>query len=145
MEMGTLIFDIDGTICTQEADYSCAKPFYDRIKTINKLYDEGYHICFYTARGFKTGKDWSEITEKQFYDWGVKYHELFFGKPAGDYYIDDKGLNVELWDLTINCEASVVKPWGKEFLLSKTGLSLEEKNEVREKVFIGYNTNIFKL
>ena len=33
----------------------------------------------------------------------------------------------------------------KEFLLSKTGLSLEEKNEVREKVFIGYNTNIFKL
>lgn len=33
----------------------------------------------------------------------------------------------------------------KEYLLSKTGLSLEEKYEVREKVFIGYNTNIFKL
>ena len=33
----------------------------------------------------------------------------------------------------------------KEYLLSKTGLSLEEKYEVREKVFIGYNTEIFKL
>ena len=33
----------------------------------------------------------------------------------------------------------------KEFLLSKTDLSLEEKNEVGEKIFIGYNTEIFKL
>ena len=25
-------------------------------------------------------------------EWGVKHHELAFGKPAADYYIDDKAL-----------------------------------------------------
>ena len=31
MEMGTLIFDIDGTICSQESDYSQAKPIQEVI------------------------------------------------------------------------------------------------------------------
>ncbi len=26
---------------------------------------------------------------------GVNYHELFMGKPAGDLYIDDKGIKDE--------------------------------------------------
>jgi len=25
--------------------------------------------------------------------WGCKFHELHMGKPSGDYYIDDKGIN----------------------------------------------------
>jgi len=25
--------------------------------------------------------------------WGCKYHQLFLGKPSGDFYIDDKGIN----------------------------------------------------
>ena len=32
-------------------------------------------------------------TEQQLFEWGVKYHELFMGKPAADYYIDDKGIS----------------------------------------------------
>jgi len=32
------------------------------------------------------------MTVKQLNDWGVKYHQLFLGKPAGDIYIDDKGM-----------------------------------------------------
>ena len=46
--------DIDGTICTLTPDpktYEDAKPWHDRIETINKLYDEGNHITYFTARG----------------------------------------------------------------------------------------------
>ena len=34
-------------------------------------------------------------TEKQLNSWGVKFHDLFLGKPAGDFYIDDKGTRDE--------------------------------------------------
>jgi len=90
-------FDVDGTICTQEEDYSNAQPFLDRIKQINFLYDEGHKITFYTARGYLTGIDWSETTKNQFEKWGVKYHSLVFGKPNADIYIDDKSSDPFSW------------------------------------------------
>tara|TARA_B100002051_G_C16180662_1_gene367195 strand:- start:119 stop:409 length:291 start_codon:yes stop_codon:yes gene_type:complete len=90
-------FDIDGTICSQEVDYSDAKPYFDRIKEVNTLYDQGNEIVFFTARGFKTGIDWKKITESQFEEWGVKYHRLEFGKPNADIYIDDKSKDVFGW------------------------------------------------
>jgi len=34
-----------------------------------------------------------EITKLQLKLWKCKYHELFLGKPSGDFYIDDKGIN----------------------------------------------------
>ena len=34
-------------------------------------------------------------TKKRLAEWGVKHHELILGKPAGDVYIDDKGVNVK--------------------------------------------------
>jgi hydroxymethylpyrimidine pyrophosphatase-like HAD family hydrolase len=42
--------DIDGTICSQEEDYSNAKPYRERIQKINKLYDDGNEIIYWTAR-----------------------------------------------------------------------------------------------
>ncbi len=96
------VFDIDGTICTKvtDGDYSKAEPFLNRIKTVNRLYDEGNAIIFQTARGMGRSnnsssfahKEFYEITEKQLNSWGVKYHMLFLGKPAGDLYVDDKGM-----------------------------------------------------
>jgi dTDP-glucose 4,6-dehydratase len=88
--------DIDDTICyTHGMDYSKAIPIPERIKTVNKLYDQGHEIVYWTARGTVTGKDWREVTERQFREWEVKYHELRFGKPAYDYFIDDKNINSE--------------------------------------------------
>ena len=39
----TYVVDIDGTICDWQAgrDYTLAEPFPEKIKVINKLYDEG--------------------------------------------------------------------------------------------------------
>lgn len=87
--------DIDETICTksEDLDYAKAKPIFERIKTINDLFDEGNTIIYWTARGTITQIDWREVTEKQFKNWGVKYHDLKFGKPAYDLFIDDKNIN----------------------------------------------------
>ena len=64
--------DIDGTICSQEEDYSNAKPYRERIQKINKLYDDGNEIIYWTARGTVTGKRWFEVTISQLNEWGVK-------------------------------------------------------------------------
>ena len=32
------------------------------------------------------------MTTEQLTKWNVKYHDLFLGKPAGDIYVDDKGI-----------------------------------------------------
>ena len=95
-----LVVDIDGTICSHEKDYSEAKPYKLRISLMNDYFDAGHRIVYFTARGTETGIDWREVTEKQFEEWGVKYHELHFGQPAGDYYIEDKALHADrMWKL----------------------------------------------
>ena len=96
------VFDIDGTICTKavQLDYETSTPLKGRIAVVNKLYDNGNTIIFQTARGMgrfendapKAIKTFYEMTAKQLERWGVKYHDLFLGKPAGDIYIDDKGV-----------------------------------------------------
>lgn len=87
-------FDIDDTICnTDGLDYESATPILERIKKINQLFSQGHIIKFLTARGTKTGIDWTELTKKQLESWGVHYHELQLGKPFADYYIDDKAIS----------------------------------------------------
>ncbi len=87
-------FDIDDTICkTKGQNYSESLPIHNRIKIINKLYDEGNTIIFFTARGYVTKIDWRELTLNQLEEWNVKYHELILGKPHADVYVDDKAIN----------------------------------------------------
>jgi len=93
--MKTYIVDIDGTICTIEESYEMAKPLIDKINAINKLYDEGNKIIYWTARGTVSGIDWTEVTTEQFKKWKVKYHELRFQKPDYDYWIDDKAIDIK--------------------------------------------------
>ena len=102
--MRTYVFDIDGTICTQDgSSYKTATPFPERIEKINHLYDAGNTVIFQTARGMGRSHNDSaaahemfyELTQNQLDSWGVKYHTLFLGKPAGDVYVDDKGITDE--------------------------------------------------
>jgi len=90
-------FDIDGVIATLTPgnDYSKAMPIEDNIKLINKLFDSGNTIILHTARGFVTGINWESVTKQQLEKWGVLYHQLYLGKPAADYYIDDRMISIE--------------------------------------------------
>ncbi|MFT3985945.1 MAG: acylneuraminate cytidylyltransferase, partial [Lachnospiraceae bacterium] len=84
------VFDIDGVIAGFRGglDYDAAPPNRDMIEIINRLYEWGNEIILFTARGYVTGIDWREVTERQLNDWGLHYHELHFGKPNADYYVD---------------------------------------------------------
>ena len=102
--MKIIYVDIDETICwtPPDRDYYKSLPDYDRIQKINELYDSGNKIVYWTARGTVTGIDWRETTEKQFRDWGVKYHELILKKPVYDLFIDDKNVNSEVYFKEVN-------------------------------------------
>jgi len=91
-----IFVDIDETICTSPSnsrDYEAARPIMSNIRKINELYDSGDTIVYWTARGTGSGIDWREITKNQFEKWGVRYHELRFGKPIYDLFVDDKNIN----------------------------------------------------
>lgn len=88
--------DIDGIIAQLSPgnNYNLAEPNIENILKINRLFDQGNEIILFTARGSKTGMNWEDLTSAQLKTWGVRYHELRFGKPAADYYIDDRNLNI---------------------------------------------------
>jgi glycerol-3-phosphate cytidylyltransferase len=93
-------FDIDGTLCTTDDShqYSRAEPFYDAIKEVNRLYDEGHEITLFTARGTGSGVNWHPVTIAQLSRWGVKYHKLIDkDKPRYDIFVDDKATNAIDW------------------------------------------------
>ena len=94
-----IYIDIDETICIspENRDYSLAIPIKENIQKANKLYDEGHTIIYWTARGTGSGIDWDEVTKKQFAEWNIKYHDLKFGKPVYDLFIDDKNMNTNDW------------------------------------------------
>ena len=103
--MKTYCIDIDSTICINGDCASCkyegSIPIKQNIEKINKLYDDGHYIKYFTARGMGTYNDdsnladsrWRNLTELQLKIWGCKYHKLIMGKPSADYYIDDKAIN----------------------------------------------------
>lgn len=76
------LIDIDGTICddikNEESHlYPTAKVFPSALEIINKWYDEGHVITFFTAR---EGKD-RDVTETWLKENGFKYHGLVMDKP----------------------------------------------------------------
>jgi mannose-6-phosphate isomerase-like protein (cupin superfamily) len=123
--------DIDGTICNTDSScadtmtkYKNATPILERISEVNKLYDAGNTITYWTARGGHSGLDLQDLTKEQLSLWGCKYHYILFGKPSYDLYIDDKSQNVDsFWPLTPNSmikktsPSFVKKGWGHEKII----------------------------
>ena len=103
-----VLVDIDETVCFYPAKrtYDLAEPDDENIAKINKLYDDGWYVIYWTARGGsekskKEGKCYYEFTWKQLESWGCKFHDLSTGskgkymKPACDMVIDDKAKRIE--------------------------------------------------
>ena len=90
--------DIDETICYYEGErnYPDALPMPANITKINKLYEQGHEITYYTARGTMTRIDWLETTKNQLNKWGCKCNKLNIGnKPDYDLLICDKTKRIE--------------------------------------------------
>ena len=81
------LIDIDGTICddipNEEPErMATAKVYPDALETLNRWYDQGHVICFFTSRT----EDHRLVTEKWLNDHGFKYHSMVMGKPRGGNY-----------------------------------------------------------
>ncbi len=81
------LIDIDGTICddipNEEPErMATAKVYPDALETLNKWYDEGHIICFFTSRL----EAHREVTEEWLNKHGFKYHSILMGKPRGGNY-----------------------------------------------------------
>ena len=81
------LIDIDGTICddipNEEPERMLTAEVYpDALKTLNKWYDKGHIICFFTSRT----EEHRTYTEIWLRENGFKYHSLLMGKPRGGNY-----------------------------------------------------------
>lgn len=81
------LIDIDGTITDdvpneEPGRMATCEPFPDALITLNKWYDQGHMICFFTSRT----EDHREVTETWLKKHGFKYHSLLLGKPRGGNY-----------------------------------------------------------
>lgn len=93
-----LFVDIDETICITPDNprvYEKAVPIPENIRKINRLFDEGNTIVYWTARGSRSGKNWYDLTKQQLDSWGAKHHQLRCDKPFYDRFIDDRTIRIE--------------------------------------------------
>ena len=86
-EVKNFLIDIDGTICddipNEEPERMLTCEVYPGAQeTINKWFDEGHIITFFTSRL----EEHREVTTKWLDKNGFKYHSLLTGKPRGGNY-----------------------------------------------------------
>lgn len=86
-EIKNFLIDIDGTVTEDvpneepERMETCA-PFPDALETLNKWYEQGHIITFFTSRT----EAHREVTERWLEKHDFKYHGLLMGKPRGGNY-----------------------------------------------------------
>jgi len=81
------LIDIDGTICDdipneQPERMITANLYKDALLTLNRWYDQGHIITFFTSRL----EEHRAVTEKWLDENGFKYHGLLMNKPRGGNY-----------------------------------------------------------
>lgn len=81
------LIDIDGTITddipNEEPErMATCKPYEGARDILNKWYDEGHVLTFFTSRT----EDHREVTEQWLEKHGFKYHGMLMGKPRGGNY-----------------------------------------------------------
>lgn len=81
------LIDIDGTVTDDvpneepERMVTC-EPYPDALEVLNKWYDEGHIITFFTSRT----EEHRAVTEEWLKRHNFKYHGLLMGKPRGGNY-----------------------------------------------------------
>lgn len=103
-----IVIDLDGTICPVKQNgerYEDLKPAPGAIEKLRELKHAGHYIIIQTARNMATqegnlGKVMRNIG-KVTLDWLVRYDvpydEIYFGKPNGHLYIDDRAFRFTAW------------------------------------------------
>ncbi len=86
-DVKNFLIDIDGTICDDipneepERMVTC-DPYPDALEVINRWYDEGHIITFFTSRT----EEHRTVTEEWLQKHQFRYHGLLLNKPRGGNY-----------------------------------------------------------
>ena len=97
-------FDIDNTLFTSPrtpGDYTTCVPIERTVRLLRSLHAQGHYIILSTARRMRTHganiggvvADVGLVTLLAIRDAGIPHHEIHFGKPWAQFYVDDKGIN----------------------------------------------------
>lgn len=97
-------FDIDNTLFTSPTvpgDYATCVPIPRTVALLKALHANGHYIILNTARRMRTHAanvgavvaDVGVVTLKALEDARLPYHEIHFGKPWAQFYIDDHAVN----------------------------------------------------
>lgn len=103
---GTLVVDIDGTLCDIKTANQCYAELAPRpaiIERLRKYQAKGYRILLFTSRNMKTysnnlgliNKHTAPVLLEWLAAWDVPYDEILFGKPwprNKGFYIDDRAV-----------------------------------------------------
>jgi capsule biosynthesis phosphatase len=104
-----IVVDLDGTICPIKKEgqtYADLLPHDGAVERLRELRKSGHYIIIQTARNMatcdsnlgKVMKNVGHITLDWLQRYQVEYDEIFFGKPNGEIYIDDRALRYAGWD-----------------------------------------------
>ncbi len=91
-----VIVDLDGTICTEEKQFSrsLAKVNPGAREALNLLKKKGFILIIYSARTwaeYELTIDWLKRNK-------IPFDQLILGKPQGDYWIDDRAIKYNNWE-----------------------------------------------
>jgi capsule biosynthesis phosphatase len=105
-EEGTLVVDIDGTLCPIKSSgesYADLVPYQPMIEKLREYQAKGYVILLFTARNMQThkgnlgriNKHTAPVLLAWLEKWNIPYDEILFGKPwprKKGFYIDDRAI-----------------------------------------------------
>jgi hypothetical protein len=107
----TIYLNIDDTVCDMpegQVDYSLASPINKNINKINKMFDKGHQIIYWTDRESPNREPYRAIKGSEFIKesvnarvcretsrdqlkkWNVKFHEIRFDLPNFDIMVSSK-------------------------------------------------------
>ena len=103
---GTLIVDLDGTICPikkSNEKYENLKPYENIIEKLKEYKKDGFKIMIFTARNMRSYENnlglinihTSRMTMDWLEKWEIPYDEIIFAKPwpgKEGYYIADRAI-----------------------------------------------------
>jgi capsule biosynthesis phosphatase len=104
MKKRRFCFDLDMTLVgvpLVPGDYSTCPPIDRNIRLVQQLYEAGHYIIIQTARRMRTHHgnvgsvlaDVGPVTFAQLDRYKIPYHDIHFGKPYADAYVDDLAIN----------------------------------------------------
>jgi capsule biosynthesis phosphatase len=103
---GTLVVDIDGTLCELKQpgqSYADVQPRHAVVERLREFQAKGYRILLFTARNMNTyegklgliNKHTAPVLLEWLNRWNVPYDEILFGKPwprSRGFFIDDRAI-----------------------------------------------------